>query len=745
MRTPSRTGTPEPAPSPEPVAPIPEHSGPRAAACAVLILLALPTLLAAQTTAFTGATVWDGTGSTARSDVTLLVEGERISAMGANVNIPASATVVPLDGKFVMPGLVNAHGHVSGAWATDVDADPEGRIRQDLLLYARYGITSVVSLGDDRAALEVAGGTTTMPGSAGGAHARLRASGPVVTAHAPAEARRTAEANVDAGAAWLKLRVDDNLGTSEPMPWPAVEAVLDVGRERGVPVATHLFYLDDARRLLDLGTGLVAHSVRDRDMDVAFLETLEGSGVCYVPTLTRELSTFVYEARPDFFGDPFFRRHALASEVRRLEDPAVQEGFRASPTADGYREALEVARRNLILAQDAGIPVAFGTDSGPAARFPGYFEHLELWMMVEAGMSPADALRSATAIAAECGGLEDVGTLEPGQLADFLVLADDPTRDIEATRSLERVFVGGREVEGVGQPGVEPSGVRPAAATSPPETSAYLGQERPGATPLPFAPGIVSVGDRYEYGSVWSEDGTELYFGVLVDGRAEIHETRWDGTSWTKPDVVVSDPHHSVNDPFLSPDGQRLYFISDRPDHDGGTPEDDPTYDIWFVEREGTGWGAPENVGPPVNSDHNEYYVSFGASGALYFASDRNASRAGDFDLYRAAPHDAGFRDARRLHGDVNTGHYEADAFVSPDESYLVFSSARPGGRGRGDLYVSFRRDDGSWGSGKSLGDAINTEGHELCPFVTADGKYLFYTSEGDIQWVRSDVIDVLR
>jgi len=198
----------------------------------------------------------------------------------------------------------------------------------------------------------------------------------VVTARTAAEARQAAEANVDAGADWLKLRVDDNLGTSEPMPWPAVDAVLEVGRERGVPVATHLFYLEEARRLLEMGTGLIAHSVRDVAMDATFLDTLEQSGVCYVPTLTRELSTCVYEARPGFFDDPFFQRHALASEVRRLEDPSVQRGFQDSPAADGYREALEGARRNMVLAHDAGVPVAFGTDSGPAARFPGYFEHL---------------------------------------------------------------------------------------------------------------------------------------------------------------------------------------------------------------------------------------------------------------------------------------------------------------------------------------------------------------------------------
>jgi imidazolonepropionase-like amidohydrolase len=432
---------------------------PSAVVAAVVASVAMPVILMAQTTAFTGATVWDGTGTPARAGVTLLVEGERITAIGTDVDVPDGAAVVPLYGSFVMPGLVNAHGHVSGAWATDTDADPRDRVRQDLLLYARYGVTSIVSLGDDQAALEVAGASAAATSdAAGGPYARLRASGPVVTARTPTEARRAAEANVDAGADWLKLRVDDNLGTSDPMPWPAVEAVLEVGSERGVPVATHLFYLEDARRLLEMGTGLVAHSVRDVAMDAAFLDRLEGSDVCYVPTLTRELSTFVYEARPDFFDDPFFQRHALAREVRRLEDPSVQRSFRDSPTADGYRAALEVARHNMILAHDAGVPVAFGTDSGPAARFPGYFEHLELWMMVHAGMSAVDALRSATAVAAQCGGLESVGTLEPGRLADFLVLGSDPTRDIGTTRSLERVFIGGREVEGVVRTGMDSAG-----------------------------------------------------------------------------------------------------------------------------------------------------------------------------------------------------------------------------------------------------------------------------------------------
>ena len=114
----------------------------------------------------------------------------------------------------------------------------------------------------------------------------------------PAAARAAAITNAEAGVDWLKLRVDDNLGTVRKMPWDAVQAVLDVGEERGVRVATHLFYLDDAKRLLEMGTGMVAHSVRDTDVDDSFINALIANEVCYVPTLTREMSTFVYAERP---------------------------------------------------------------------------------------------------------------------------------------------------------------------------------------------------------------------------------------------------------------------------------------------------------------------------------------------------------------------------------------------------------------------------------------------------------------
>jgi imidazolonepropionase-like amidohydrolase len=299
----------------------------------------------------------------------------------------------------------------------------------------------VNSLGDDETVIGVRDAATgTEP------HARLFAAGPVIDEFDADAARAAATANADAGVDWLKLRVDDNLGSSAKMPWEAVQAVMDVGNERGIPVATHLFYLDDAKRLLEMGSGMLAHSVRDAPVDEELIAALRSSGVCYVPTLTREVSTFVYSERPDFFDDPFFTRYADQAEMERVSEPEFMQRMAESTAAAGYRIALEQANENLVAISEAGLPVAMGTDTGPAARFPGYFEHLELWMMVEAGMTPAETLRSATGVAAECLGDDEIGTLEPGRWADFLVLGEDPLADIEATRSLERVYVAGTEV-----------------------------------------------------------------------------------------------------------------------------------------------------------------------------------------------------------------------------------------------------------------------------------------------------------
>ena len=406
-----------------------------ALALALLVSCASPD---SQGVAYVGATVWDGTGSAPVPGVTIVVDGGRITAISTG-SVPSGTQVVSLEGKFVIPGLIDVHAHVSGRWAPEGVTGEADRIRGDLELFAKYGVTTVNSLGDGEAAIAVRDAASpTDP------RARLLASGAVVAGDEAAAVRAAAISRADGGVDWLKLRVDDNLGSSQKMPWNAVQAVLDVGEERGLRVATHLFYLDDAKRLLEMGTGMVAHSVRDTDVDDSFINALITNDVCYVPTLTREISTFVYAERPGFFDNDFFTELSDQREIARVSEPAFMERMRESPAAAGYRVALQQALRNLKTLVDAGAPVTFGTDAGPAARFPGFFEHLELAVMVRAGIRPDQALYAATGQAAACLGLEDVGTLEVGNWADFLVLASSPMDDITNTQTLEQVYVAGK-------------------------------------------------------------------------------------------------------------------------------------------------------------------------------------------------------------------------------------------------------------------------------------------------------------
>lgn len=388
--------------------------------------------------AFTDATIWDGTGREPYVG-TLVVDSGRIVAAGEDVETPDGAATESLAGRFVVPGLIDAHAHVTGTWAADSVTDPVERVREELLLFARYGVTTVNSLGEERPTLEARDGRQPSE-----AHARVLVSGPVIAATDPEEARAAALANADAGVDWLKLRVDDELGTVAKMPWDAVAAVIEAGRERGLRVATHLFYLDDAKRLLELGTGLLAHSVRDQDVDSQLVERLRASGVCYVPTLVRDVSTFVYAERPEWFDDPFFLAHAHLGQIAGTTESDFVAGQRGA--AGASREALAQAQRNLKTLSDAGVSIAFGTDAGPRARFPGYFEHMELQLMVDAGLTPEEALLSATSATADCLRLGDVGRLEAGKRADFLVLGGDPLQDIQASRRLERVYIGGQRV-----------------------------------------------------------------------------------------------------------------------------------------------------------------------------------------------------------------------------------------------------------------------------------------------------------
>jgi ankyrin repeat protein len=284
------------------------------------------------------------------------------------------------------------------------------------------------------------------------------------------------------------------------------------------------------------------------------------------------------------------------------------------------------------------------------------------------------------------------------------------------------------------------AGARTTAAARPVLEGDYLGQPPPGMTARRFAPGVVST-EKPELNAVFTPDGREFYFTVTRGPRAWTIMVMWqiDGR-WTGPDVAPFSGTYGDVDLFITPEGKRLYYCSNRPPSGAGEAKRD--FDIWVVERAGDSWSAPRRLDAPVNSDADEFYPSLTRDGALYFQSMR---AGGGPDLYVARPGGAGFASVERLGEPISTAGFESDPFVAPDGSFLVFSRIDPDGYGRGDLLVSRRGPDGAWSEPENLGPAVNTDAYENCPMLSPDGKYLFFTRDGDIYWVDARVLGAGR
>lgn len=396
-------------------------------------------------TAFINARIIDGSGGDPIPSAVLLIENGRVAAIGSadEVTIPESATVKDVGGKTIIPGIINAHGHVGNAKGIEGGHYSRENVIDNLKIYARYGITTVVSLGDDQ---KEGSALRHVNDSMATSRARLFIAGEVIAGSTPEEAIAVVDSNHRMGVDFMKIRVDDNLGTTGKMSEEVYRAVINHSHDLGYRIATHMYYLDDARKLLQAGSDLIAHSVRDLPVDEDFIRLIKEKKIGYCPTLTREVSTFVYGDTAEFFSDPFFRREYDAATIEPLKDPARQLQIKNNRNAQIYRKQLPVAMANLKTLSDQGVPIVFGTDSGVPTRFMGYFEHMEMQMMADAGLTPMQIIVSATKNAAEYMGLKALGTLTPGHWADFIVLEADPLNDVRNMKKISEVYIGGEAV-----------------------------------------------------------------------------------------------------------------------------------------------------------------------------------------------------------------------------------------------------------------------------------------------------------
>lgn len=239
-----------------------------------------------------------------------------------------------------------------------------------------------------------------------------------------------------------------------------------------------------------------------------------------------------------------------------------------------------------------------------------------------------------------------------------------------------------------------------------------------------FATGVISTGD-YETHPAFTPDGKTIYFlkSTPTFSFWTIVESRYANGHWTSPEVAPFSGQYSDADPFITADGSKLFFISNRPLKPGDKAKDD--LDIWVMEKTPKGWGEPKNLGEIVNSSENEWYPTIAADGTLYFGSGRPGGK-GKMDLYRARFSNGTYQQPENLGAPINTQFQEYEPFIAPDQSFLIFMAASP--KDPGDLFITYNR-DGMWTEPKNLGEKINSPGSEYSPKISPDGKYFFFSS----------------
>lgn len=228
-----------------------------------------------------------------------------------------------------------------------------------------------------------------------------------------------------------------------------------------------------------------------------------------------------------------------------------------------------------------------------------------------------------------------------------------------------------------------------------------------------------------------SEDGDEAFFTIQSPGMelSQLATIRKENNEWSEPELLPFCDSYKYLEPFLSTDGDRLFFASDRPLTDSTSEKKD--FDIWYVDRNNSndGWSEPKNIGKPINSDLNEFYPAVSKNNNMYFTLD-SPDGLGKDDIYFSKWESGTYLPPVLLSEQINSSGYEFNAFISQNEDFILFSRYNTeDGQGSGDLYISRKDEAGNWKKATNVEVPINTKYMEYCPFYDEKNQVLYFTS----------------
>jgi len=416
-------------------------------------------------TLFRDVTLIDGNGGAPVEHTDLLVQGDTIAAIGKNLDT-TGVNVVNLSGKTIMPALISSHVHVGTLKGTDTKSVNYTRanILSQLKKYEKYGVGNILVMGTDRPMLFASKlRDSSIRGLLPGARLYSAGYGFGVPQNAPPvdfgmdNVFRPINAEQVAGEMdslakvqplVVKMWVDDFGGKFKKMDPEVYKAVITQAHKHNIRVAAHAYYVGDARKLVADGINIIGHSIRDSVIDDKLIQEMKTKGVAYIPTLSLDEFAFIYARKPEWINDPFFKASLEPGVYEMITSKKYQDNLKNSAAYARSVAAFETALRNLKKLYVAGILVAMGTDSGATpVRAQGFSEHMEMELMVQAGLTPLQAIGIATKNSAQVLQIFDrYGTIEKGKVADLIILKNNPFGNIKNTRSIEAIYKAGKEV-----------------------------------------------------------------------------------------------------------------------------------------------------------------------------------------------------------------------------------------------------------------------------------------------------------